>query len=389
MNGAAATNAARATPETIARERCMNGSSGAEVYPTPAPRGRTDRVSLQAPRPTLRLPGPIENVTVETAPGSSVYEAVDQPYKYGVYGVVVTSDVPLALPGYGDGDALARIECVGAPAAAFEAAVRDAVFAPTRASWYRYVPLRDGSTYVRWDAVGEFIVDAAGDRIRHRRLSGASDESFQVYMLGQALSFALVQQGIEPLHATAIVFGEDAVAFLGGTGFGKSSLAAAFLDAGCRLLTDDLLVLRERATCVVAYPGPPRIKLFAKTALRFAAAASARTRMNPGTAKLIVPVEADASCSRPVTLRAIYSLAAPTDACRTAGVHIDCLSARDAFITLAGGTFNRRLVNARRLQRQFTAMARIAERVPVKRLSYARAHDRLPAVRESILADLG
>ena len=85
-------------------------------------------------------------------------------------------------------------------------------------------------------------------------------------MLGQALSFALVRQGFEPLHATVVVVDDHAVAFLGGNAFGKSSLAACFLEAGYRLLTDDLLILRESSDRILAYPGPPRIKLFPKIA---------------------------------------------------------------------------------------------------------------------------
>jgi len=49
---------------------------------------------------------------------------------------------------------------------------------------------------------------------------------------------------------------------LGDSGHGKSSLAACFLAAGHRLLTDDLLVIGESGDYLMAHPGPPRIKLF-------------------------------------------------------------------------------------------------------------------------------
>jgi hypothetical protein len=64
-----------------------------------------------------------------------------------------------------------------------------------------------------------------------------------VYLLGQALSYALVKLGFEPLHATAIVVNGEAAVLLGSSGFVKSSLAACFLEDGHRLLTDDLLIL--------------------------------------------------------------------------------------------------------------------------------------------------
>src|SRR5207244_980556 len=54
---------------------------------------------------------------------------------------------------------------------------------------------------------------------------------------------------------------DESVGFLGDAGYGKSSLAAAFLAIGCRLVTDDLLVLEERVDGFYAHPGPPRIKL--------------------------------------------------------------------------------------------------------------------------------
>src|SRR5439155_8977822 len=132
-------------------------------------------------------------------------------------------------------------------------------------------------------------VAADGGRITCRRLEESSLESFQVYMLGQALSFALVRQGFEPLHATVVVIDDQAVAFLGDNAFGKSSLAACFLEAGHRLLTDDLLILQDSPNGgILAYPGPPRLKLFPKMATRFLGQTVNRVHLNADTAKLIL-----------------------------------------------------------------------------------------------------
>src|SRR5262249_12262526 len=205
-----------------------------------------------------------------------------------------------------------------------------------------------------------------------RRADRSSAESFQVYMLGQALSFALVKQGFEPLHATVVVVDDRAVAFLGESGYGKSSLAACFLEAGHRLLTDDLLLFQEARSRIVAYPGPPRIKLFAKIAGRFLDRAASSAPMNADTVKLVLPVEEHRRWTAPVELRAIYSLAAPRDACRSEGVTSDALQRRDAFVELVKATFNRRLVTPDRLARQFDAMTRLTDLVPVRRLAYPR-----------------
>jgi hypothetical protein len=308
-------------------------------------------------------------------------------HRYCVYGIVVLSDTPLALPEYAH-DGLGHVECLTAPASVFRAAMRGAPFDGEPDSWYRYAVLDDGSTYVRWDAIGEFLVAADGRRITCRRLDQSPSESFQVYMLGQALSFALVRQRFEPLHATVVVADDQAVAFLGDNAFGKSSLAACFLQTGARLLTDDLLVLHESSNRVLAYPGPPRIKLFPKMARRFLGDIATGVRMNEDTEKLILPLDEKRRCGSPIRLDAIYALAAPRDACRKPDVTIETLSPREAFIELVKGTFNRRLMSPRRLRDQFCFVARLTELISVKKLTYPRAVDRLQEVRARVLADL-
>jgi hypothetical protein len=328
-------------------------------------------------------------MTVEI-PGSVDFSGeagIDARHRYCVYGIAVVSDTPLGLPDYPCGG-LGLVECLSAPASVFLEARRGVDFDPGSNSWFRYASLQDGSTYVRWDTVGEFIVAADGRRITCRRLENSADESFQVYLLGQALSFALVKQGFEPLHATVVVVDDQAVAFLGDHGFGKSSLAASFLENGHRLLTDDLLMLRESSDGILAYPGPPRIKLFSRIASRFLGQTMSRVPMNAESDKLILQIDEHRRCARPVALKAIYVLAAPREACRTPKVSIEMLSPREAFVELVKGTFNRRLVSRQRLARQFGVMSSLASRVSVRKLTYPRTVERLQEVQRVVIADL-
>ena len=318
---------------------------------------------------------------------SSQGAGVDVPHRYCAYGIEILSDTPLALPHYSYGT-LSQVEFQRASCPALIVAMQAAGIGSGSGSWHRYASLDDGSTYVRWESVGEFLVSADGGRITYRRDESASVESFQVYLLGQALSLALVKQGYEPLHATAVIVDDGAVAFLGSNAFGKSTLAACFLEAGCRLLTDDLLILQKTCNGLMAHPGPPRIKLFPKIANRFFRATAARGRMNIDTSKLILPLDERRSCSAPVPLKAIYSLAVPRDVCRSRSVSIETLSPRESFVELLRGTFNRRLVSSQRLESQFRFVSSLADTVPVKKLSYPRAADRLQEIRELVLADL-
>src|SRR5262249_48636784 len=169
--------------------------------------------------------------------------------------------------------------------------------------------------------------------------------------------------------------------------FGKSTLAAACLRAGHRLLTDDLLVVKERPADVIAFPGPPRLKLFPEAAAEFLGT-TAGTPMNGQTAKLVIPLGPDRTVSSARPLSALYVLRPPSAQERLRRVGIRRLSPRQALLALIGSTFNTRVRDAARLARQFAAASRVATRVPVKVLSYPRDLACLPAAVEAVQADL-
>ncbi len=311
------------------------------------------------------------------------------PHVYQIYGIRLKSHWP--LPGHkGSRPDLADVELFEAPSALFAEASRHAVGRPEGEDWFRHVHLPDGSDYLRWSRLFEFLILSDGRRIACRELESASPESFQTYLIGQVLSFALVKRGIEPLHSTTVVIDGKAVAFLGDSGYGKSSLGAAFLQAGYPLLTDDLLVLKEEGNRFAAYPGPPRIKLFPNIARSLLGERVNGTPMNSETSKMVIPLDRNGKMYRqePLPLRAIYVLTPPPRSLRVPRISIRSLSPRRAFVELLKGTFNTIVVEPARLERQFDLATRLAARVPVGSLSYPRDLRRISQVRESILREL-
>jgi hypothetical protein len=68
--------------------------------------------------------------------------------------------------------------------------------------------------------------------------------------------------GTELLHASAVETETGVVAFVAGSGCGKSSLAAAFLRQGADLFADDVVALRRTDTGqILAFPGPRLMNL--------------------------------------------------------------------------------------------------------------------------------
>jgi len=204
-------------------------------------------------------------------------------HPYSVYGVEVTSDWPLALPpSTGRGAQLADVDFVEGTDEDFSDAV---AFRSRPEPWFTSHVFPNRSSYARWSGLYEFRIDADGSRVACRALDGCDPIVLQNYLFGQALSFALVQQGLEPLHAAAVRVDDVAVGFLGDCTFGKSTLLASFLQAGHRALTDDLLMLTAREGRTVALSGSGRIKLQPDSARELLDATPDGEPLNAGTSK--------------------------------------------------------------------------------------------------------
>ncbi|MEM9219182.1 MAG: hypothetical protein AAGD25_33215 [Cyanobacteria bacterium P01_F01_bin.150] len=81
-------------------------------------------------------------------------------------------------------------------------------------------------------------------------------------ILGGALAVALRQRGLLVLHASCVNVGNQAIAFMGDSGWGKSTLAAAFHNQGYPILTDDVMAIQAEWAAPLVLPGFPQIKLW-------------------------------------------------------------------------------------------------------------------------------
>jgi hypothetical protein len=308
---------------------------------------------------------------------------------YRLYGVSILSELALPFPearGFTEPE-LCKMEIRLSSESISNTLRPGATLQRSPFSGFYFSQMPDASSYLRWDEVGEVLISKHGELITCYPFPQTETESFHVYLLGQALSFALVRRGLEPLHASAVAVGDQAIAFIGDCGLGKSTLAAIFLQAGHRLLTDDLLLLQKRTRAIVAFPGPGCIKLFPKVARKFLADASSGVPLNPKTQKQIIPLNDILVCSLSMPLAAIYVLDSPNKA-HDSSVRITSLTKREAFVRLLENTFNRVIVDPDRLRRQFEATHALADIMTIRKLSYPRSLERLPLVREAILSDL-
>jgi len=273
------------------------------------------------------------------------------------------------------------VELVEAPAAFFGAAAYEASRHPNAGQWFQQVRLRDGSVYLRWSGLFEFLVSVDATHLTVCRNDNISDEALFTYLLGHVLSFALMERGLDPLHATAVMVNGGVVGFLGNSGYGKSTLAGAFLQAGYPIVTDDLLVISGNETGLSVHPGIPRIKLFPEIASIVLRSQAAGTPMNPLTRKLVIPLDRSHAHQEVARLKALYVLAHPSVSKHSTRVVVRRLSQRLGMLALLKNTFNRFVVEPPRLHRQFDLNGQIVSTVPIKMLSYARNLTSMAAAR--------
>jgi len=302
-----------------------------------------------------------------------------------LFGLTLESQLPLpeGLPA-GSGIPDVRLQASGPDSAVNWAALDDA----DKSDWFACRRLPDASTCLRWTGLFDFWISAGGERIEYRKHRRASLESFNVYFLGQVLSFSLLARGIEPLHGSAVVVDGRAVVFLGACGAGKSTLAAAMIARGYPALTDDVVVLRQSEGSWVVEPGIPRIKLFPATARKLLGARDA-TPMNTGTKKLVMPLAANEAVRRPIRAETLYVLPQASDSTgrSPSAVRIDPVRDADAFLAIVRSTFNGVITDRDRLANQFAFAQGLTSSIRVRQLRYPRRLARLADVCDAIVAD--
>ncbi|HEX9198329.1 MAG TPA: hypothetical protein VF865_02130 [Acidobacteriaceae bacterium] len=83
-----------------------------------------------------------------------------------------------------------------------------------------------------------------GSEVRLEIAPGAPHPNVSTYLLGSVFGVLCHQNGLLPLHASAVEDGDVVTAFLGHSGAGKSTLAACLQRRGHRIVSDDICLLQ-------------------------------------------------------------------------------------------------------------------------------------------------
>jgi hypothetical protein len=256
---------------------------------------------------------------------------------------------------------------------------------PDGASWLSIGSI-DGDRLLRFARLADFIVSSDRRSIRCEAAPDATPETIRHLLLDQVLPALAGGPRRFGIHASAVAINGAAVGFLGRSGRGKSTLAAALGVRGAPIVTDDCLMLTWSASRIVAVPTYPSLRLWPDAAARFATTADT-ARVAQYSPKLRVGNGNAAGLRfrhRPIRVGRLYLLERSRRRCP----QIVPLSSRDSYIELMTFRFRLDPRDRSQLRHECDQLVRVAGAVPVARLQIPSGLARLSEVRDAIMADL-
>lgn len=306
-----------------------------------------------------------------------------------IYGLGVQVNVPIAgLRGLGEPARVDVVMTLGSmPAELNHSAAADQQ--PYYDSVYRDEKNRPlmrmfrilGGRYFRCDYTDgtRIALDANGTAVWATWPEPATIEDTATYLLGPTLGLVLRLRGTTCLHASAVNVGGKAIAFVGPSGSGKSSLAAAFVQRGLRVLSDDVAPLTRRGPLVMVQPAYPRVRLWPSSVAGLFGSAEALPRLTPGWDKRFLDMSGPGGLFQadPLPLGAIYLLGerSSTSAPRIEPVHL-----RDGLLRLIANTYANHLLTPSLRSKEFDFLSGLTKTIPIRLVCPSEGFDDMSAL---------
>ncbi len=197
-------------------------------------------------------------------------------FHYRIHGLLVVSDIPLAASPIDQGNGWGASPESGAPVLDYRIVLGESrdcprspppgrILAEYQDESYAYWATETRRDPRRWALRFAGICDATVDRgprvITVHRAFGGDPGMIPILVEGNVLAHALAAEGLLGLHASAVEVGGEALAIIGPSGTGKSTIAALLCAAGARLVSDDVLRVDVTDVGPLCFPGTQGLRL--------------------------------------------------------------------------------------------------------------------------------
>ena len=234
---------------------------------------------------------------------------------------------------------------------------------------------------LRFPGLADFGVSSSGDEVTAHPAEGGDDATVEHLYINQIVPLALSRQGCPAFHASVVTVPGGAVAFLGNSGMGKSTLAASFALEDAAFLTDDSLLIEETDGGCNALPSHASLRLWEDSveALVSDDNPTAGAISYSSKARLLAG-DALRHTNDPQPLLAAYLLERE----ERPDVSIRPLTGQDRHLAWLSNSFLLDIEDRELLAQHFDWTHRISAVVPTFALDYPRDYGMLPEVRKAV-----
>lgn len=235
----------------------------------------------------------------------------------------------------------------------------------------------DGGYIFRMLGLADFFVSSDGNHCICYPVPDIDIETQNHIFRTQVQPFLWNRQGKLVFHASCIEHENHAYAFMGESGMGKSTLAAALAKSGKKFLTDDGLLINRSRDHYVAHPNDPSLRLWDNS---HAALLSPDVPIAPAISfsnklRMLASPEIP-HCDKARTLKAVFALI-------NNGVDeltIRPLKGAQRHLAYSNCSFNLDVWDKASMAKTFKNTANIASNMPTYTLDFPRRFDDLPMV---------
>lgn len=223
-------------------------------------------------------------------------DSIEKRYTYSAFGIQFESDVVLPeLNTCTGGSVDVKITYGNVP---------NEIHSPyEKADYYQ---IAENEFLFRVDGVASYYV-TNGERVVVQ-LFNQDLRVVRLYLLGTVMGVLLMQRGILPIHGSAVVMEGRCIIFVGVSGAGKSSMAAALCKNGYSLLADDISAVKfDENGLPWVQSGYPQQKLWQDSVSMLGIDITLLQRIYDDMDKYAVPVTMG-FWGHPVLLNAIYEI---------------------------------------------------------------------------------
>ncbi len=241
------------------------------------------------------------------------------------------------------------------------------------------------------EAVGniEFVIDPLNRSVTVYWSSALPFSDVEAYFVGLVMACLLRQRGVLCLHASVVARNGRCIAILGKKRAGKSTTAAALVQAGWQLLADDVAAVTFDGEAFHIQAGYPRMRLAPEAVTTLYGTVECLPRVYSRQVKHYVDLDANGSpygtfLPHSLPLTTIYILGQRS----TTSFEITDMPPQKKVVSLAFNTVgNYMVIDAAMRAREFALMSQLAQRAPIRQLHLPNQLDALSQLSDIMLDD--